>query len=422
MEDKILSREAYDCYRFLIDHTNFTNSSTGYGLTLDRINNPERASIAGTGFMLSALVIGAINGWDKPECNRRRAFYTIKNFYDNIPHYNGMFAHYLEYANGKRYKKCEFSTIDTALLISGMLTADSYFDMPELSAFVDKIYQRIDWNKFVFTYRHRFVFRMAYNDITGGDYLQEANQGWIYRWSMMAEQLIMYILAAASPAVSSQLAKKLFLGFERTNGGYRDNWFVYTPLGSLFVYQYSHAWFDFRKYYDMSGYCWFNNSIQAVKANYNYCCDRKNDYKTFAAGLWGLSSCDSPNGYCGYGAPPFITYDNIDKFKERTDGTVAVYAILGSLPFAPEIVKATVCNLADNYSQIIGPYGFYDSINLDAAWISNDCLAIDKGITLLMIDNYYNETNWRYFMKHRLIKEGVRKLAFIRKEESDVDN
>jgi len=126
-----------------------------------------------------------------------------------------------------------------------------------------------------------------------------------------------------------------------------------------------------------------------------------------------------PKGYRGYGAPPFASNGN--EVKERTDGTVAVYAALASLPFCPDLVKETV-KVFMKYPELSGPYGFYDSINLDLDWHSRDYLSIDKGISLLMIDNYYRQTNWRYYMKHRLIKTGVEKLGFIRKEESDVDD
>ncbi|HHZ18077.1 MAG TPA: hypothetical protein GX390_02195 [Acholeplasmataceae bacterium] len=419
MVDDILQREAYDCYRFLLDHTNFDENSSGCGLTRDRATNPNKVTIAGSGFMLSALVIGVENGWDARETNRRRVLLTVRNFWENIPHFHGFFAHYLEYDTGKRYKKCEYSTIDTALFLNGMLVADSYFACPEIHEYVEKIFHRVDWNQFVYRYNGRLVFRMAYNDIRGGDYLRKTQAGWIFRWSMMAEQLSMYALVAASPTVSKRRARALFQGFERTVGEYSGHRFVFTPLGALFVHQYSHAWFDFRRYLDMNGYDWFENSVQATLANRKYCLDRAEDYATFKAGLWGLSSCEGPRGYRGYGAPPFAIKD--EDVKERTDGTVAVYAILASLPFCPEQVGEAVAKL-DAYPKLRGPYGFYDSLNHDAAWYSQDYYSIDKGISLLMIDNHYRQTNWRYYMKHELIRNAVEKLGFIKKEEADVDD
>lgn len=419
MADQILQQEAYDSYRFLIDHTNFKEGSKGYGLTLDRSNNPNSASIAGSGFMLSGLVIGVERKWDSYETNLKRAQLTLQNFYHHIPHFEGMFVHYCNFETGERYKTCEYSTIDTTLFINGMMTVDSYFDDEVIHVYAKKIYERINWNKFVFKRRGRYVFRMAYNDIVGGDYVGKQKPGWIYHWSMMAEQLSMYVLAAGSKKVKAKRAKELFLGFDRNLGGYHDYQFVHPPLGSLFIHQFSHAWFDFRLYYDLKGYDWFRNSIQATLGNYAYCQDQRINFKTFQSYLWGLSSCDGPKGYSGYGAPPFGNYESFDKpfLKLRTDGTVALYAMLASLPFCSELVKTSVKDLLSMHPEVKGDYGFYDSINLEEGnWIGKNYLSIDKGITLLMIDNYYHQTNWHYYMKHPVIQQAIQKLAFVKKE------
>lgn len=413
--DIVLKEEAHSCYRFLIENTNFKDGSPGYGLTLDRSSNPIKASIAGSGFMLSALAIGVVNGWDDYQTNLLRARNAFKNIYHNIPHYMGMFSHYLEFESGRRYKKSEYSTIDTAIFVNGMLTADHFFQDSIISEYAQKILERIDWEHFIFEFKGRKVFRMAYNDIMGGDYLKETEFGWIHHWSMYAEQLTMYLLAAGS--LDAELAKELYLGFERTVGGYGELQFVYTPLGSLFVYQYSHAWFDFENYYDLTGFDWFKNSRQAVLANYQYCRDN-GEFRTFRKGFWGLSSCDGPKGYRGYGMPPFTSYGTLHKeLGKRTDGTVALYGIFASLPFAPEIVKETVEKTLLSYPELKGEYGYYDSVNFEnGMWIGSDYLSIDKGITLLMIDNYYRRTTWNNYTNHELIQKAVEKLAFKKKE------
>lgn len=416
MIDKILNEEAYACYRFLIDNTNFQEGSSGYGLTLDRSSNRTMSSIAGSGFMLSALVIGVVNKWDDYRTNLLRARNTLINFYNNIPNYHGMFVHYLEFESGKRYKKSEYSTIDTTIFLNGMLTADHFFQDDVIQEYTKKIFDRIDWEHFILELNGRKVFRMAYNDIRGGDYLQDDEQGWIHHWNMFAEQMTIYLLAAGSE-LNPTVAKELFLGFERTVGGYGNYQFVYTPLGTLFVQQYSHSWFDFENYYDLTGYDWFRNSKQAVLANYQYCRDH-DEYQTFKKGFWGLSSCDGPHGYRGYGAPPFITYGSVkEPLEKRTDGTVALYAILASLPFAPDLVKETVQNVLTAYPELWGEYGYYDSINLEnGTWVGKDYISIDKGITLLMIDNYYHRTTWDNYTNHHLIRKAIEKLAFKKKD------
>ncbi|HHX79849.1 MAG TPA: hypothetical protein GX692_02145 [Acholeplasmataceae bacterium] len=417
MIDRILNEEAYACYRFLIDNTNFKEGSSGYGLTLDRSSNRTMSSIAGSGFMLSALVIGVVNKWDDYQTNLLRARNTLVNFYENVPNYKGMFLHYLEFESGKRYKKSEYSTIDTTIFVNGMLTVDHFFKDDVIKEYTQKIFERIDWEHFIYELNGRKVFRMAYNDIIGGDYLEDNKLGWIHHWNMFSEQLTIYLLAAGSK-LKPEVVKELFLGFERTVGGYGNYQFVYTPLGSLFVHQYTHAWFDFDKYYDLTGYDWFRNSNQAVLANYQYCQDHK-EYQTFQKGFWGLSSCDGPKGYRGYGAPPFITYGSAcEEMLKRTDGTVALYGIFASLPFAPEIVKQTVKKTLTLYPELKGDYGYFDSVNFEnEMWIGRDYLSIDKGITLLMIDNYYRRTTWNNYTNHELIQKAIEKLAFKKKDE-----
>ena len=116
---------------------------------------------------------------------------------------------------------------------------------------------------------------------------------------------------------------------------------------------------------------------------------------------------------------PFGNYESFDKpfLKLRTDGTVALYAMLASLPFCSELVKTSVKDLLSMHPEVKGDYGFYDSINLEEGnWIGKNYLSIDKGITLLMIDNYYHQTNWHYYMKHPVIQQAIQKLAFVKKE------
>lgn len=415
--DDILQQEAYLCYKFLIDSTIFDENHPGCGLTLDRSSRTNLASVASSGFMLSALVIGVERGYDSYEINYQRALVTLKNFYKKVPQYEGMFVHFVDTTTGMRFRKCEYSTIDTVLFLNGVLTIDAYFQTTEIHDLVMKIYNRVNWNKFTFERNGHLQFRMAYNDIKGGDYLDKGDSGWIHHWSMMAEQLAMYLLAAGSDNVTKEDAIKLFLGFERYTGGYKGDNYIYSPLGALFVHQYSHAWIDFNQYYDTKGFDWFNNSVKAVHANYQYCQDLKNKYITFND-FWGLSACDGPKGYAGYGNPPFGWDHDFNRpdLISRTDGTVAIYAMLASLPFASEIVKTSTEKIYYKYPEAFGPYGFYDSVNLEnGTWIGKDYIGIDKGITLLMIDNYYHKTVWSNFMKNKIIKKGIEKLDFVRK-------
>lgn len=417
MSRKVLLNEAYDSFRFLMDHTNFDESSKGYGLTLDQTSNKIMSSICASGFMLTGLVIGAARGWISHSEAKRKAYLSIKNFYENIPHYKGFFVHYANFNDGSRYKQCEYSTIDTALLLNGILTVDAYFQDEEISKYANLIFNRVDFNDFVSEFKGNKVFRMAYNDLKGGDYRNSNDDPYIWQWDMMAEQLCLYFLSAASDKVDEDLALKLYYGFARSVGGYKDYQFVHSPGNALFIYMFSHAWFDFKSYIDERGFDWFNNSKMAILANQAYCKDNPKKFKTFSDYAWGVSACDGPQGYRGYGLPPYGLHEPVNPDFYNSDGTVALYALCGSLPFASKLVEKSVKKLVKMYPELIKEYGFVDAFNLeDGFWVAKDYIGIDKGITLLMIDNHYYQTTWMHYMSHPLIKKAIKKLRFRKKD------
>ena len=87
----------------------------------------------------------------------------------------------------------------------------------------------------------------------------------------------------------------------------------------------------------------------------------------------------------------------------------------GSMPFAPEEVEAS---LAYYYrilqGKLVGKYGLYDSYNIsgDNVWIANDVIGIDKGVVLLMIENYRSELVWKYFMQADFMNQAIEVLGF----------
>ncbi len=164
---------------------------------------------------------------------------------------------------------------------------------------------------------------------------------------------------------------------------------------------------------DSEGINWFENSVEATYANYKFCLDNSSTYKTFSETSWGLTACDTPTGYSGLiGAAPSgrmgITYKN--------DGTVPPCGAIGSLPFTPEIVIPCF----EYYStmldgDLIGPYGYYDAFNFEKSlWIAKDVIGIDKGIELLMLENYRNEAIWDSFMKLELMDKAIEVLGFTK--------
>lgn len=413
MSKDILLKEAHDSFRFLMDHTNFDESSTGYGLTLDRSSNKIMSSVAASGFMLTSLVIGATRGWIDYDEAKKRAYLSAKNYFEHIPHFKGFFVHYANFNDGTRYKQSEYSTIDTALLVNGLLTIDAYFNDKEISYYVNKIYERIDFKAFISDFKGNKVLRMAYNDLKCGDYRNQSEDPFIHQWDMHAEQLCLYFLAAASDEINEELSLKLYYGFNRSLGGYKNYQFAHSPSNSLFTYLYSHAWFDFNTYVDERGFNWFNNSKNAVLANQAFCQDNPTSLKTFSSYCWGVSACDGPRGYKGYGLPPYGTTEPINKDFSLYDGTIALYALCGSVPLAPSLVEESIDKLVKEYPGLLKEYGLVCAFNLeDGVWMAKDYLGIDKGITLVMIDNYYFQTTWSNYMSHPLIKKAINKLRF----------
>lgn len=409
----LLKEELYRSFLFFYELANHDIDSNGYGLILDNSKNKDMASIASVGFGLSCYVIGVENNYISYSEGEKLVRNTFKTFLNNLENFNGFFPHFFDIETGKPYRKCEFSTIDTAIFFNGAITCDSYFDNDEIHELFDKLYKRLNFSPFLKKYNDELVLSMAYNPNVGGDYRGDNQSPWIYQWHMYAEQLSIYFLAAGSDSITSKEAKELFKGFSRNKGIYKDYNYVYCPTNALFVYQYSHAWVDFRNINTLDGIDWFENSKVATLANRQFCIDHKEKYPVFNESIWGATACLTPNGYRNQCVIP---NDFPDKY-EKMDGVFSPSAPFGSLPFAYNEVLEVVSSLEKNYMKAFNKYGFTDSITIknNEVWIASDYIGINKGITALMIDNYLNGTTWKYYMKHDIIQKAIKKLGFIRK-------
>ena len=392
----ILDMESKGCFDFFCNETNWDSNSAGFGLIRDRApGSPQVASIASVGFGLSALVIGCQRGWISHEKAFERAFGTLETIL-KLETIHGFYYHFVDMNSGIRFRQSEISVIDTAILICGVITVGEYFgqDMKKLA---EKIYVRVEWDWYVD--KKTSLFYMGY--------LPE--EGHFGSWDFYAEQFMMYFLGGGSPTFPT--SGELMYKFERHRGSYGSgSSFIYTPVGSLFTYQFSHAWFDLRNTSDRSGIDWYENSIEAVKANRQYCLDNNDASKTYGAGGWGLSACDGPKGYIGdYGTLP----SGVQLRKHFTDGTVPPYGAAGSVVFMPKECIETLELYYSHFPQCWGKYGFKDAFNLDVspAWFGNDFIGIDKGISLLMIENYRSGLIWDVFMKNEHVKLGMKKCG-----------
>lgn len=404
----LLNRELKGSFDFFTRFTNLEPHSRGYGLTVDSTKKPSVASIASVGFTLSAWVIAVERGYLTRQQAQDIARGTLDTLLQRASHTRGFFAHFLDISTAERIKKCEYSTIDTALCMNGVITAAAYFNDPELSDLAHQLLDRVDWDMFVFEMDGRTLFRMAYNPDRGGDYV-DGQPGFISKWDMAAEQKMMYLQAAER--LEPSLARKLYAGFSRDSGSYEGQKVIVNPGGTLFAYQYSEAWLDTAKYLDPDGVNWFENTRLAALANRSFCLENADKFKTYQANSWGMSAGDSPWGYDVSGSTPCLV-------KPRPNGTVSIYSALSCLPFLPDLTMDMAEYLYDNQPRTWGPYGFYDSYNLDVHpdWYSQSVYGIAKGCSMLMIENYLSGLIWEVYTGSPTIQKALRVLGFTQRE------
>ena len=162
---------------------------------------------------------------------------------------------------------------------------------------------------------------------------------------------------------------------------------------------------------DSEGVNWFENSIKATKANRQYCIDNIANFKTYGEDSWGLTSCLGPKGYCAFGSKPCEVDLNIEN-----DGTITPCGAIGSIVFTPKESIKAMEYYYNNFPRLWGEYGFKDGYNLEKEepWFAKEYIGIDKGIEILMIENYLNGGIWKYFMKNRYVNKGLETLGFTK--------
>ncbi|QMS85062.1 glucoamylase family protein [Candidatus Xianfuyuplasma coldseepsis] len=395
-EQRIL-QEMEASFNFFWELANTNEDSGGYGLINDRYpNNPNLSSIASVGFGLAAIPIGVEYGWITHEEGEERVIKTLETF-ENLDNYSGFFYHFLNKATGERAGTSEVSVIDTALFIAGAITAGEYFGGTAKTK-ADGLYAEIDWTWYIDPSNDQFY--MGYRP----------ESGFAGHWDFYAEQLILYVLGAGTPTEEYRIDKTVYDAFIRHNENYGDGEvFIHSWFGSLFTYQFSHAFVDFRNTEDADGVNWFENSIHATLANRNYAIDHNDEFSTFGENSWGMTASDGPSGYSGkYGAAP-SGYNNASHLN---DGTIPPAGALGSIVFTPEETIAAM-NYFYTIEGLIGDYGFKDAYNFDIGtevWIAEDSLGIDKGVTVLMLSNYLDETTWTYFMQSEYVQNGMERI------------
>ncbi|HEX4048483.1 MAG TPA: glucoamylase family protein [Elusimicrobiota bacterium] len=349
------------------------------------------ASVAATGFGLSALCAAADRGWLSPKEARERARKTLRFLKDSAPQEHGFFYHFMDARTGARAWSSEVSSIDTALLLTGALTAKQCFaDDPEIGALATAIYERVDFP---------WMMRGEPPLLSMG---WKPESGFISaRWDTYSEHTMLDLLAIGSP--THPISPDEWSRWRRDVVSYSS--FTYIAGDKpLFIHQYSQAYVDFRGKHDGFGIDYFENSKKATLAQRAFFSDLSKKIPTYSKDMWGVTASDSAHGYVAWGAPPD---------DPRIDGTVVPCAAGGSLMFTPEESIAALRAMKERYGKkIYGRYGFADAFNPATGWTDPDVIGIDQGITLLSAENLRGGKVWGWFMKNPEIGRAMKTVGF----------
>lgn len=395
-----------------------------WGIVKDRTASWAPASIASTGFGLPSFAIGAERGWITREEAALITLNTV-NFLANslqspdtlASGYKGFFYHFLRMDTGLREWRCELSSVDTGLLMMGILFARSYYDRmneteQQIRSQASKLLENIEWD-----------FMMMPDT---GKYARQISMGWHPEsglhhmgWSGYNEALFLYILAAGTGLENAKESYRSWLSSYKWQTPYEGLPHVAFP--PLFGHQFSHCFIDFRgladEYMRDKGIDYFENSRRATYVQRQYAVDNPHGWVGYDSLCWGITASDGPGDKYNFGDREFLGYagrgTSGPEYNYFDDGTIAPYGPLSSIPFAPEIVIPTIRSINEKMGEKLwGKYGYYDSFNLTANWVNDDFIGIDQGPMLIMIENFRTGLVWNYVMKDPVIQEGLEKLGF----------
>ncbi|HEX9736849.1 MAG TPA: glucoamylase family protein [Thermoanaerobaculia bacterium] len=403
------------------------------GLVPDRWPSRPFSSIAAVGFALTAYPVGVERGWVDREQARVRVLATLRFFWNapqgpeatGVSGHRGFFYHFLHMGSGLRYETTELSTIDTTLLLAGVLFAGAYFDGPdaaeqEIRELADALYRRVDWP----------YFDTDESGITMGWHPEPDRAFGPGRWRGYDESIILHLLALASP--THPLGRGVWDRYASTYDWgelYGQEHLTFAPL---FGHQYSHVWIDFRgirdDYMRAKGIDYFENSRRATLAQRFYAVANPDGWRGYGAHVWGLTACDGPFGgtlEIEGRLRRFHTYwaRGVAPGDVRDDGTVAPTAAGGSVPFAPEVTIPALMAMRERYGDhLYGQYGFLDSFNPTLSspvetrhgavvpgvgWFDDEYLGIDQGPILLMIENHRGGLVWEVMKRSPHVVRGL---------------
>ena len=430
-ETAFLDTLQHRTFAFFWERTNPRN-----GLTPDRWPTKSFSSIAAVGFALTAYPIGVERAYISREQARDRVLTTIRFFWgapqgdaaEGMTGHKGFFYHFLEMDTGRRFEQVELSTIDTTLLLGGLLFCQMYFDGDNpieaaIRAYADSVYQRVDWR---WAQARKPMVSMGWHPASG---FIEAD------WRGYNEAMLLLVLALGSP--THPIDPAAWTAWTSTYQWGRSYGQEHVGFAPLFGHQYSQAFIDFRgirdSYMRRRGIDYFENSRRATYAQHGYANANPMGWTGYGGDVWGLTASDGPTDDTvtvrGHRRPVYGYTARGASFSEiRDDGTIAPTAAGGSLPFAPEITLSALIAMRERHGEsLFGEYGFLDAFNesipmdlpvkqgrvvAGRGWYDTDYLGIDQGPILIMAENYRTGLVWRYMRKHPAIIRGLRRAGF----------
>jgi len=404
------------------------------------------SSIAADGFGLTAYPIGVERGWMTRAEAIKRTLATLRFFHDapqsdaaDASGNHGFFYHFLEMDSGRRYQAkswVELSTIDTTLLLGGVLFSESYFDRntkdeKEIRRLADAIYRVVDWQ-----------WASPRAPLVAMGWTPEANFIHV-DWRGYDEAMLLYVLALGSPthAVDSGAWRAWSESYDNTWGAFQGQ--EHLGFAPLFGHQYSHAWIDFRgiqdEYMRKRGIDYFTNSQRAALSQHEYAIHNPLQWKDYGSQIWGLTACNGPRAQTPKGEPDRYANDTKTFYGYIArgaglhgtidDGTIAPTAAVSSIAFTPEIVLPAIAAMQQRYGDAVYTrYGFVDAFNPsfhytdrplrtgrvlpDIGWVDDLYLGIDQGPILVMIENYRSGLVWNVMRKNPYIRAGLERAGF----------
>lgn len=387
------------------------------GLVRDK-TGVEYCSAASVGFGLTALPIAAERGWMSRQDAEARALRALRTLARSSAHHEGVFCHYIDLhtggPTGLGYEQVA-STIDTALLMAGVITAGRYFS-GESEKLADELFARVNWRRFL-NHETGQVYMAwqpeQFDRMDGPGRFKKAAWNWY-----TDETLLICLLGLSAPNERYRLPADCMTKWKRPRGRYgHGQQFIYTWPGTFFTYTFAHCFYDFRVMgEDSQGVDWFENTRRAAAANRDWCRENAAHFRSYGRDRWGITACSGPGDtYVVPGHQPRGA-----KGDNPEGGTLAPYGAAMALPFLQDDALAALRHIRN--LQIDGRpiwrdpeqagYGLPDAFNIDESWVSDRTFGIAHGPMLVMIENARTGLVWKAFMSNSHVQAGVKRAGF----------